>query len=145
MEIVVVSAILSVVSVAFLGTFATVSRFHEKNLRYIKAELIAEEGIEAIRLIKSGGFEKITALTPGGKYYFSLATSSWGVTTTPEVIDGMYYRSFTPYQVMRNASDDIVSTGGTIDPSTFRFQVRVDWNWRNATNTAIYESYMTNL
>ncbi len=144
-EIVIVSAILSTVSLAFLGTFATVSRFHEKNMRIIKAELIAEEGMEALRLIKSGGFTALSSLTPGQRYYFALATSSWGVTTTPEVIDDMFYRSFRTGVVRRNGSSDIDPTGITIDPGTIELEVDVDWVWRNATNTASYRAYMTNI
>lgn len=145
MEVVVVSAILSVVSLAFLGTFAVISRFHEKNMRVIKAELIAEEGIEALRLIKSAGFSNLSSLTPGQKYYFALATSSWSVTTTPEVVDEMFYRHFTTSRVERNVSNDIVSSGGTIDSNVLLLKVHVDWTWRNATNTATYESYLTNI
>ena len=145
LEVLVVAGILSAVCLSFIGTFVAVSRFHEKNMLAIKAELIAEEGLEALRLIKGDDWEGLSALTSGTTYYFYLATSSWSVTSTPEVIDGEFYRSFRPYAVYRDASDDIVSSGGTIDPGTLLFDVSVHWPWRGATTTANYKTYMTNL
>jgi type II secretory pathway pseudopilin PulG len=145
LEVLVVAGILSAICLSFVGTFITVSRFHEKNMLAIKAELIAEEGLEALRLIKSGGWAELSSLTPGQTYYFHLATSSWSVTTTPEVIDGDFYRSFIPYSVSRDVSDNITESGGTVDPNTLLFDVWVNWRWRGATTTANYKTYMTNL
>lgn len=144
-EVVVVSAILAVVSLAFLGTFSLLSRFHEKDMLTIKGELLAEEGVEALRLIKSGGWNTLSGLPMGSTRYLNLTPSSWSITTTPEVIDGIFYRSFIPYAVSRNASDDIVTAGGTTDPNTLLVSVSVSWNWRGATSTANYQSYMTNI
>lgn len=145
LEVLVVAGILSAICLSFIGTFVTVSRFHEKNMLAIKAELLAEEGLEAIRLIKGNGWSGLSALTPGNTYYFDLATSTWGVTTTPEVIDGEFYRSFRSYSVSRDASDNIVTSGGVIDSGTLLFDVSVHWQWRGATTTANYKTYMTNL
>ena len=145
LEVLVVAGILSAICLSFIGTFVTVSRFHEKNMLAIKAELLAEEGLEAIRLIKSDDWAGLSSLTPGNTYYFDLATSSWSVTSTPEVIDGDFYRSFKTYSVNRDVSDDIVSTGGAVDAGTLLFDVSVHWQWRGATTTANYKAYMTNL
>ncbi len=145
LEVLVVAGILSAICLSFIGTFVTVSRFHEKNMLAIKAELIAEEGLEALRLIKGNDWAGLSALTSGSTYYFHLATSSWSVTSTPEVIDGEFYRSFRSYDVYRDASDNIVTSGGTIDPGTLLFEVSVHWPWRGATTTASYRTYMTNL
>lgn len=144
-EVVVASAILSVVSLAFLGTLATLSRFHQKDMLAIKGGLLAEEGLEAVRYIKGGNWNTISSLTPDTPYYLSLSTSSWGVTTTPEIVDGVFYRSFKVFTVQRNSSDDIVSSGGTVDPNTLLAESRVSWNTRNSTSTATYKTYVTNI
>ncbi len=144
-EVVIVTAILSVVSLSFLGTFAALSRFHEKDMLVIKGELLAEEGMEAVRLIKSGGWNILSNLASGSINYLTLAPLSWSVTSTPEKIDGIFYRSFRVYSVSRDVSDDIVTSGGTVDPKTLRISVSVDWNWRGATSTANYQSIMTNI
>lgn len=154
MEIVVVTAILSTVSLAFLGTFTTVSKFHEKNTKAIKAGLLAEEGIEALRVVKSQNFQTLgsiaAAIAGGGastRQYFAVSTSTWGVTTTPEIIDGLYYRYFFINPVYRTGTYDVTFNSGlgTFDPNTIAVDVYVEWLWRNATNTNVYKALMTNL
>ncbi len=145
LEVVVTSAIISLVSLSFLGTLATLSRFHQKNMLSIKGGLLAEEGIEAVRFVKGSGWSNLSSLPVNTPRYFELATSSWGVTTTPEIIDGLFYRSFILYSVARDAGDDIVSSGGTLDPNTFLVESRVSWNWRGATSTVSYKTYVTNI
>lgn len=151
MEVVVVTAILSTVSLAFLGTFATVSKFHEKNMRVIKAGLLAEEGIEAIRILKSQDFNALSTLAQAGAtpHYLAVSTSTWSITSTPEVIDGIYYRYFTLTPAKRTPTYDIVYGAGTasdtVDLNTLFIDVYVEWQWRNATNTNIYKAFITNI
>lgn len=144
-EIVVVTAILSLVSLSFLGTFAALSSFHEKNLRAIKGSLLAEEGLEAVRLIKSGNWNDLAVIPSGSIRYLAISPLSWSITTSPEIIDGIFYRSIRVFEVMRDINDDIVSSGGMIDPDTLRFESSVSWSVRNATGTVSYEAYMTDI
>lgn len=144
-EVVVVAAVLALVSMAFLGTFSALSRFHRKDMFAIKGELLAEEGIEAIRLIKSDSWNTLASIPPGAERFLSLSPFSWSVTTTPEVVDGVFYRSIRVFGVSRDTNDDIVSSGGTTDPDTLRLRSSVSWKEHGATSTASYESYMTNI
>jgi len=144
-EVIVASAIISLVSLAFLGTLATLSQFHQKDMYSIKGGLLAEEGLEAARYVKGSGWSNLSIIPTDTTRYFALATSSWGVTTTPEIVDGVFYRSFKLYQVARNISDDIVSSGGTVDSNTFLVESIVSWMWRGATSTTSYKTYVTNI
>ena len=144
-EVLVAASILSAVSLAFLGAFSVLVRFHERDTFSVKGSLLAEEGLEALRLIKSSGWSALSSIPTGQARYFALGTSTWGVTTTPEVIDGMFYRSFKIYSVSRNTDDDIVSSGGTVDSNTLLTESSVSWNWRNATTTVTYKTYVTNI
>jgi type II secretory pathway pseudopilin PulG len=144
-EVVVASAIMSLVAVAFLGAFAALSRFHERDMLAIKGQLLAEEGLEALRFMKGSGWSALSALPVGQERYFALATSSWSATTSPETVDGVFQRSFVLEAVSRDASDSIVSSGGMVDPNILKARVSVSWLWRNATSTASYETYVTNL
>lgn len=144
-EVVVVAAILAVVSLAFLGTLATISNFHQKNTLAIKGELLAEEGVEALRFIKEGGWNILANLSTNSDHYLSLSASSWSVSETPEVIDGQFFRSFRIYDVYRDIEDDIVSAGGTMDPNTFLLNVKVEWSWKGATTSSAYQAYITNI
>ncbi len=144
-EVVVVSAIISVVSLAFLGTLATLSRFHQKDMLSIKGGLLAEEGLEALRFVKGAGWSNLANLPLDTDRYFELAASSWSVTSTPEIIDGIFYRMFRLSAVYRDGNDDIVSIGGTVDTNTFFAQSSVSWRWKGATSTTSYKTYVTNI
>ena len=145
MEVVVASAILAMVAVAFLGTIATISRFHEKDMLVIKGELLAEEGLEVLRFIKKDGWAALSAIPSGDTRYLALSGSAWSVTNTPETVDGLFSRSFKVYDVARDGADNIVSVGGSVDPDTRLFEVTVTWTWRSNLVTSVYQTYMTNL
>lgn len=144
-EVLVVAGVLASIALAVFGTLSLLSRFHQKNMSTIKGQLLAEEGIEAIRFIKASGWSTLTAIPVNTERYLSLSPSSWTVTTVPEVIDGLFWRTFKTFSVYRDASSDIVSSGGTLDQNTLLIQSSVSWNWRGATSTAQYESYITNI
>jgi hypothetical protein len=144
-EVVVASAIISLVAVSFLGSFALLSRFHQRDMLAIKAQLAAEEGLEAIRLIKSSSWSSLSSIPVNQDRHFALATSSWSATTTVELIDGLFYRSFRLGAVSRDSSDSIVASGGTVDPNTLLVEVSVSWPWRAATSTVTYKTYVTSL
>ncbi len=149
-EVVIVAGILSTVSLAFLGTFAVISKFHEKNLRAIKAGLLAEEGMEAVRIIKGRDFNTLSTLAQSGPstpQYLEVSPSTWNTTTTPEVVDNLYYRYFVVSPAYRTVDSDPTqsSAGNTLDPNTVYVDVTVEWLWRNATTSNSYKAFMTNL
>ncbi|HVT75329.1 MAG TPA: hypothetical protein VHD69_02880 [Candidatus Paceibacterota bacterium] len=145
LEVVVAAAIMAVVALAFLGSFALLTRVHERNMLFIKGDLLAEEGLEAMRFIKAAGWSNLSAIPSGGARYLAVGTSTWGVTTTPERVDGDFYRTIKVYSVFRNSSDDIVTSGGTVDSNTLLTESSVSWSYRGATTTATYKTYVTNI
>lgn len=144
-EVVVGAAILSMVSLAFWGAFSTLGRFHEKDMYSIKGTLLAEEGIEALRFIKGLGWSNISSIPAGQTKYLAPSANTWSISATPEIVDGVFYRFFQVLPVQRNASDDIVSVNGVVDPDIRLIDVSVSWFLRGATTTAEYKSYITNI
>ena len=145
LEVLVVTGVLASIALAVLGTLSTLSRFHEKNMYKIKGQLLAEEGIESLRFVKASGWNNLSSLSSGQAQYLDLGISSWGVTTTPEIIDGLFWRIVKVHQVNRDSNDDIVSIGGTLDSNTLLLESIVSWSVRGATSTAMYQSYITNI
>lgn len=143
-EVVVAAALLSAVAVSFLGAFSFLSRSHQRDTFAIKAALLAEEGIEALRYVKGAGWSNLSAVV-GQTRYLELGPSSWALSTEPEVVDGQFYRSVAVSAVSRGASGDIVASGGAVDSGTLLLTSAVSWNWRGATSTVTYRSYVTNL
>jgi hypothetical protein len=144
-EVVVGATILSVVALAFLGAMAALSRFHERDMYAIKGSLLTEEGIEALRYIKDTGWANISSVPVNQTRYLLVSPNAWAITTNPEIIDGVFYRSFKISQVQRNSTDDIVSSGGVVDLNTLLLDVSVSWQQRGSTTTSEYKTYITNI
>lgn len=109
----------------------------------VQANFLAEEGLEALRIIRDGGWAPFSALS-GTRYLAYDAAGGWTATTTPQYIDGML-RSFVLSNVNRGAGDDIVASGGTNDPYTKRADVTVAWVEKGATSTLTLSTYFTDI
>ena len=138
----------------FTMFFLSVSFFYKKALDvskdttgHIQSGYFLEEGIEAIKLLRDQNWSSnITPLVPGATYYFHWDGSRWTATTTSELIENTYTRTFTIANVYRDSGDNIASAG-TLDPGTKKVTVSVAWvrmgNKGVANDSA--ETYITNL
>ena len=107
-----------------------------------KALYLAEEGVEVMRYMRDSDWNIIdTELSNDTSYYLTVATTSLATTTTPEIIDGTYTRSFSLSEVRRDADDDIVSSGGTVDSHSRFITFSVGWG----TATVTLPSLLTNI
>ena len=86
-------------------------------------------------------------MTPGATYYLYWTGTAWISTTTPQIIETVFTRSVVLSEVNRNGSDDIVTTGGSLDDWTRKVKVTVTWTSKanRATSTKSIETYITNL
>ncbi|MEN9614213.1 MAG: hypothetical protein RLZZ347_520 [Candidatus Parcubacteria bacterium] len=125
-EIVVGSAIIGVVFVSMIATYATYVKASFQNASTIKATYLAEEGVEAIKSMRDRGWgTAISGLTASTTYYLDFSSGYWKSTTTPEVVDSSYQRSFVLFPVYRDGNSDITSSGGTLDSDTKKAVVTV--------------------
>ncbi len=93
-----------------------------------KSVYLAEEGYEILRAIRDNDWNVIDVLTIGTTHYLSVSTTSINVSTTPEVIDGNFYRSFVLSRVYRNSNDDITTStasGSYVDPEILEVKISV--------------------
>jgi len=94
----------------------------------MKATYLAEDGYEIIRALRDTDWNTIDALSVNTLHYLSVSTSTIAATTTPEVIDTKFRRSFVLRNVYRNGSDDIVASttvGATIDDGVRSVEIYV--------------------
>lgn len=146
-EIVIASAIISV-SIFSLSAMAVIgSRLQSQSLEKIRANFLAEEGIEAMRFLRDKSWNtNLAPLNPGTNYYLSFAssTSRWSVgSVAVPRIDSFFERTITVESVFRDSNDDIVLLGGTNDPDTKKITGIVSWQERNATSTAQLSTYLS--
>ena len=116
---------------------------------HIQSGFLLEEGVESVKMLRDQGWTtKIAALSTTTTYYLSWSGTQWTSTTIPQTVENTFVRSFRLSDVFRDASDNIVSSGGTYyDPGTKKVTVSVAWTRKGtksmATDTA--ETYITNL
>ncbi len=130
-----------------LGSIArySLTMSEDANLR-IRSSLLASEGIEAVKSIRDRGWTSyIATLTPGTDYYATLWNGAWVATTTATSSDTLFTRRFTIADVSRDASDDIVASGGTNDPNTKKVTVTVTWMHKGLQRQDRISTYITNI
>ena len=113
----------------------------------LRAAYYAEESAEALRAMRDESWNaRIGSLTASTTYYFVLTANAWTLSSAnPGALDGTFTRTAVMYNVSRDAADDIVSVGGTNDPDTKKFTVRLDWNTQAGSRTLSSDTYLTNL
>lgn len=145
-----------VLATGMLTTFMlSISLYYKKILdvsqettRHIQSGFLLEEGIEAIKLLRDTSWtSKIATLSTGTTYYLYWTGTTWTSTTTKQVVENVFTRSFTVANVNRDASDNIASSGGTLDAGSKKFTITVTSQLKGgkATTTDSAEAYVMNL
>lgn len=149
-EIVVAAAIVSVSLFALIGASHASFKAVDDSLMRRRAEFLAEESIEAVKILRDSGWTAyIDPLLSGTTYYpsFNAATGSWSlITNNPGAIDGIFNRTLIFADVYRKNSDqDIVDISApdpkTIDPGTLLVISAVSWEGKQAE----IRTYITNI
>lgn len=136
MEIVVAASIVSVSLFALIGASQASFKAVDDSLMRRRAEFLAEEGIEAVKILRDNGWAaSIDPLTAGTTYYpsFNSSTNTWSlITANPGAVDGIFTRTIIFSDVYRKNSDqDIVDISApdpkTLDPGTLLVTSLVSW------------------
>ena len=121
------------------------------NLKSAKAAYLAQEGIEALKIIRDTNWTTISALTDNANYYLYFDTSSttnntWKATSTMSyaTVDSIFTRSFKLNSVYRDANGRIQSSG-TLDNNTEKVTVSVSWQSKSTTTTKYLSTYITKI
>lgn len=144
-EVLVASAIILIVVVSMFAVYSIMARFSISNTTRIQAVMLAEEGVDILRTMKDESFDTyIDDLDNDEDYYFEWNGTLFVSTTTPSMIDNVFYRSFRLSAVERDSNFDIVESGGTVDSDTRKADIYVSWRENNATTTISVETYVHN-
>jgi prepilin-type N-terminal cleavage/methylation domain-containing protein len=115
-------------------------------LKNTEGAYLAQEGIEAVKILRDYNWTNITSLSTTTNYYLTWDTSSttWKATTTASAINS-FIRTFGIGDVKRDSNGKIVSSGGTFDTNTKKVTVSVSWRSKNGTTTKTLSTYITNI
>lgn len=125
-EIVVVTAVITVALFGFLQAGVLAVRLLRNEKENLEATLLAQEALEAVRAVRDESWGAGIAWrtepplsSPSLPYYPVIINGKWTLaTTSPGLVNGKYNQYVIFERVNRNASDQIVSSGGTNDPET---------------------------
>lgn len=146
-EIVVACAIISVCTFALLSGASKGVTLSSYALRQAQGNTLLEEGAEAVKSIRDAAWANISGLTIGTTYYLSYDTGTnvWSPSLDASTIDSIFTRTIVLSAVYRDANDDIVASGGTLDAGTKKVTVNVSWATSSGTKTKTLEFYMSDI
>jgi Tfp pilus assembly protein PilV len=146
-EILIATFIFSII----LGVLITINNLYvasvSSSLKSIKALYLAEEGMEAVRIIRDTNFENFKNLTNDQGYYLYFsdsASSTWEATTSISYknISGVD-RWFVLSPVRRSYGKITDNTSGELDENTKKLTVYVSWSDRDKVNEKTLFTYLT--
>lgn len=144
-EVIVGTAIMVSSMVAIIGVYGGLTSLSLRNTPKVQAAMLLEEGSEILKIMRDTGWSsKIGSLTNGTTYRFVWQNSAWTSTTSVQMIDSTFDRTFVLSAVNRDASYNIVTSGGTLDTGTKKATISVSWRDGSATTTRSVELYIFN-
>lgn len=142
MEIVIAVALITISLFALAAVAQLSLRASRESLRDVKAAFLAEEGIEALRTMRDENWSNISFLTQDQFYHLIFSAGAWQATTDPQLIGGLFSRTFKLSPVYRDASHNIAPSGD-LDTGARKIVLEVSWN--NGAKKVALTSYITNL
>ena len=112
-EVIVGAGVVALVVTAIATAWTFYEKLASQSVRVTQADLLIEEGAEALQYWRDKGWStNIASLTVGTTYYMYWSGTDYKATTTPTTSNG-YLRAFQLSAVKRDVSDNISSTGTT--------------------------------
>jgi prepilin-type N-terminal cleavage/methylation domain-containing protein len=147
-EVLIACAIIASLSLGLFTASQKAIQLSDQSLKLAEANMLLEEGAEAIKTIRDANWTNISSLTLETNYYLSYSTSTntWSLgTTVPAAIDGVFTRKMVFSAVNRDINDDIVSSGGTLDTRTKKVTISVSYGESYATITKTLIFYIADI
>ncbi|MDP3764646.1 MAG: type II secretion system protein [bacterium] len=114
----------------------------------VRANAIAVETLEAVRILRDKNWNNLSNLTPNTPYYLSFSESQkdWTIESSDTgKIQGVFSRSFYVYSVSRDiTTGKIISSGGSVDSNTLKIEAVVNWNDRGRDKNIKLTTYLAN-
>jgi type II secretory pathway pseudopilin PulG len=147
-EVLVGSAILSIVLFAFTSSLSLYSRANADAMSRSQALYLAEEALEVVRGLRDASWTTHIApvtVDTGRGLIFNEVSSTWTIVSSPDTFEE-FTRTLTLRDVYRDSNDNIVSdTSEVFDPDSRMVEVEVSWAGVEETQSVRLESVITNV
>ncbi len=139
-EMLIAIAILAMTLTALLGMASFSLGIQGLVRQTTQADNLAKEAMEAVRSIRDNNtWNQIT----NGNHGLANSGGYWSFSGTDNTI-GNLTRIISVADVRRDAEDNIVESGGVIDPDTKKITVMVSWSERSRPHEIELITYLTN-
>jgi len=148
LEIVVGIAVISMAMFGFMIGARNMLRISNNTGFETQSSFLLEGGIESLRAIRDEDWTLLDGVARDTWLYIDndlALIENWISPVPAGILPAGFSRRFKAFDVMRDANDDIVESGGVLDTETLRFVVEV--SWKNAGSidiTRSAETYLTN-
>ena len=144
-EVLFATAFLALAVGVLMTAYVTYFRVATAGPAATAAVFLADEGLEAVRSMRDDGWsERIEPLDTDTEYYLLFDNGEWSATETSQTIDGLFTRTFTLYEVLRD-EDDNIAESGEVDEQTLLLEVEVRWRGLLGESERSISTYITNL
>lgn len=135
-EVLVACSIISVSMFALMTTAQKGLSLSNQALIKSQANLLLEEGAEAVKSIRDNNWADVSTNVTSYHLFFNTTTKLWSLNSSTSSlsgcipfypIDGVFNRTVTIASVGRDANDEILVSGGTVDPGTKKVIINVSW------------------
>ncbi|MCR4306825.1 MAG: type II secretion system GspH family protein, partial [Candidatus Yonathbacteria bacterium] len=101
-EIIVGASVISIALFGLVSTFQNSLRISRETGRIIEARFLTEEGLEAMRIMRDGGWSNVGSLATSTPLYLVFSGGTWATTTTQTFINRTFLRSVVVEDVRRD-------------------------------------------
>ncbi len=141
-EVLLSAGLIAVFALFLSGLLVVTSKTNRLAKEESQAAAYAQQNMEQLVAIKN---TKWSDLSTGTFYISKSGPTSYGLNATPtgDTLDGLYHRLITITEVRRDASQNIVTTGGTVNGKSLQANVTVSWS-DNGNHQVMLVNYFTN-
>ncbi|KKU20949.1 MAG: hypothetical protein UX31_C0024G0018 [Candidatus Nomurabacteria bacterium GW2011_GWA1_46_11] len=145
-EVLIATSIILVFLLALFGVHNLYLKTAFSSGNVVKAVELAEESLEVMRFLRDSSWSaNIATLSLDTDYYLTFGQGEWQVTTSNIWVDNIFEREIRFSAVYRDASGDIVPSGGVFDLGTLLVVSSVSWSSSAGTTTKSISTYLTNI
>lgn len=137
-EVIIACSIITITVLSLMSAASKGIELSGRALRQTQANILLEEGAEAVKIIRDNNWTTISLLSLNTPYYlfYNINTNTWELFNTIDTpissiptypIDNIFSRQIVLSEVYRNDNKDIDEAGTNLDTSIKKVTVSVSW------------------
>lgn len=145
-EIIIASAIIAVCITGIVGAIQIYLKIVHQNAREAQAVLLLDETSEALQYLRDQSYDTyIFQPVLNTTHTIMWNGTGYELSTSTILLPYDMTRTVSFQEIRRDSSDDIVSSGGTVDPDTRKAVITISWPYQGENKTLSSEMLIHNL